>query len=1176
MAFNAAGSVAVPLRVFGGLVSEMAPPDLPEGVSPDNGDVVFAPGSVSSRPGLQKHYASGQFPSGTSILWCKTFVNFAGDVENLFLCSNGELLWEDFSNNPGNLFLLYQAPVGVKAKSVTAFGREYIAFTDGLHGRDRPIQWDGNLLRWVTVDGPGSPPVVASIALPSVAMLATGTPSTVALTECDPAGGPSGGPYSQINCFTNTDITALVFVGSVISISGNTSSPMNVTKASVVAVYPNPGGLALFVLSHYLAPGTAFGTGGTATIFSGITMSRANNIVTVETNGAHQLLPGYQAQITGVAQAAVGGGISSITIDNEDLPGIATVTTASAHGLVPNINVILAGITPAVVGGTISAIVRAGDIVTCTTSSAHGLSPGAIVTLAGVTDTSFDTTVVVAQVISATVFTFSQVDADASSSGGTVSLNWPIAQTNTPNLFTVQSVPTATTFQVSINYSDGTWGAGGTVSYAWDGTFFVLAVPNSSTFTYQQYGPNATSTSVGTVTPYGQAAPGIHQCQVAFLTPAGYLTRPSPPVKFVANGGQYISVSNIAYSPYPDQQVVLLFTAAGGNQFFYIPVPAQVNGQIVSTATVIQNTITGVILDFSDNTLLAATGVNIPGNNIPNQVVLDKPIAFGFFNQRLIAWGMENRIQNLLNMMFDGGFLPASQSLPTGWTPHLGNQGGLLVGNPQGIGVAWQTDGSGGSIQQSAFEDAYGAPILEVNTSYIFNAWVQGSGTLTAKLLSSSTGFTSTAVLNATSTGSYQAATFSLETPDAIPPDMILTITGAASVIVANMSIIFAQEPFISNALYASYVDNPEAMDGVSGFFGPANDPHKVMDLGIIRNSLYLFTQDPGGRIHAVTDNGITEPAGWTVNEVAANCGVLSIWCLVKSQADDSSASGGEEWLAWASSSGVRIFDGSVPWKISQEIQTDWTFINAAQSYPPPVLGIWGLNDPVGRTLYFGVPTASITTPNLVLVMNYRELDTAYQIATSPPFHPSFSGHLIATDNTRKWTRWHLALYYGALMNFGSAAALTICFTPVPGNANVYTLNPLKLTDDDFGQIAPYYTTYFCPGALQEQGLRDDKGVPLGSVRKLLCYLTAFVSGTGNAEFTVHADSLSNPWSTSVYPLSANPTHDIEVIGGNAYAHRFAITLATVPATGTDNGFSLQILTMFLRAAKRMPVRGSV
>jgi len=55
---NATGAVPVPLTVYGSLVTEVAPNAVPENISPDCGDVAFAPGSVGR--GL---LSSGVWPS---------------------------------------------------------------------------------------------------------------------------------------------------------------------------------------------------------------------------------------------------------------------------------------------------------------------------------------------------------------------------------------------------------------------------------------------------------------------------------------------------------------------------------------------------------------------------------------------------------------------------------------------------------------------------------------------------------------------------------------------------------------------------------------------------------------------------------------------------------------------------------------------------------------------------------------------------------------------------------------------------------------------------------------------------------------------------------------------------------------------------------------------------------
>ena len=1187
------------LTVFGSLVTEMVAADLPEGVSPDCFDVVFIPGSVASRPALQKVFAT-PFPGNVTTTYAKSFVTPTGDIENLYLDSAGNLWYEDLTNNPGVATIIGAVTPATYAKSITAFGREYIAVSDGLHGQEVPLQWDGVHLDRVTQDGPGTPPIVKSFSLPSVSMVASGFVSALTVTNVVTTGyvsDPDPGYYTTL-LFSVASGALGLNPGDIVTVASNSESSFNASWG-VVSILSDEQ----FIGSAYYVSLT-YGTGGTATPTSSVTAQRTANVVTITTTAAHQLQVGYEALIAGLPASAIGGGISSIVINNEDNPGIATVTTNSAHGLVPNLFVSIQGVNGVVAGTTITSAVWAGGIVTVTTSVAHGLAPGSIVTIAatGGGAVAFNSTTTVVSVISSTEFTYALIplSAPASATGGTVTLNWPIPDTIDPTYFEVLTAPTATTFQVQVNYSDGTWTTG-TVKYAWDGTFFVSAVLSSTSFQYSQYGPDVTSTTVGTVTPWGQAAPGLHQCQVLFLTRQGYITAPSPPITFIADGGQYISVSNIPIGPVNIVSRILAFTGAGGAYFFYIPASAQINGQTVSTATQINDNITtSAILDFSDNTLFASLAISIPGNNLAAQLVLDSALSFGLYGSRLLTWGQRNTIQNLLNMGFDGGFLQTSPSLPTGWSVATGGPGGALALGHYGQG--WQITGSG-SLFQSFYEDAYGLPIGTQNTSYILRGWVQG-GTATVTISSASTGFNSSATLTGTTPGSFSEAAFSQTMPSTIPSDMILSVSGTGSALVDELWIIYAEEPYLETVIFGSYVDSPEAFDAVTGKFGSSQDTAKVMDIGAIRQTLYFLTKDPSGRLHQTSDNGVTEPAGWQVNEVAASCGLLSTFALTKSQADNSSAAGGEEWFAWASSSGARIFSGDQPWKISQEIQPNWTGQPTTRSTDGSIIPgidfgsaqtIWALNDPVERIIYFGIPvyprrTGEMNAPQIILTMSYRELDTAYQIATSQPIHTSFTGHLIATDHTRKWAPWSVQSNGAALMYRNSGTLSVVLFGgngEFPGGSaasygNVYTLNPLKYTDDDYGQIYPYYVTYFFVSREQEQALSYTTKTgrqPLGSGRKMLQYMTAFISGIGQVVLTFFPDAVSNAWNLTVTrTLVQEPTFDLECGGGQCSGYRIAIRFAsfpTSPSVTADNSFNLQRVVVFIKQAARLPWRGS-
>lgn len=1369
MALNPDNGSQIPLTVFAGLVTYEDPVSLAAGASPDCSDMQFQPGGTSSRPGLQKVF-NPSFGAVT-LTYAKSYVDPSGVIRNLYLDSAGNLWVEDVEAFPGEYGLLANVTPGSYAKSLTANGREYFAFSDGIHGTDVPLQltvaYPGNnptlQIDRVTQDGPGSPPTIISLALPAVGTPSSVTPpATLTITGIFPdqrIGGGSG-PFSTLNIYVSASPLSAP-VGVTVTISG-TGTGFDGTTAPVV-LNPGPGG-AITVSVSFPNGTPPYVGGGTLTIGTGVpnvVLKRVSNVVTALTATPHQLQPGYQAQLAGFLPGVVGGVISSIVINNEQTPGIATVTTSTPHGLVPQLNVSLTGIIGTAVGGTISSIVCAGEVVTVIMTTATGLTPGAIVTIDSAT-ASFNTTVPVLNVTITTVagdtFTYAFASAAATgSAGGTVTLNWPIPDTPTPSYFEVQSAPTATTFQISINYPDGSW-SGGLVNYAWDITAYVSTVPTATSFTYQQYGPDATivHASSQTITPFGQAAPGFKQMQVLFLTRNGAIPAPSPPVQFVANGGQYYSVSNIPIGPPNVIARILAFTESDGAYFFYIPDPPQVNGVLVGTATQIDDNVTqSVILDFGDPTLAAALGISIQGNNLANLIVLDGALGFGYYGSRLFTYGQRNIVDNFLNMGFDGGYLPSFATFPTGWTQgfplstnpettisvaitsttattiHLTSASVIANGNtilidseasvvvsgggtttlivtrgvntiaavhaagatvsistaflaPGHFGVAWEievqsTGTAWGMIEQSAYEDYSGAPILQGNTRYEFRAWFKPSIATTgsnlqffAIIASIGTGFTSTAAFTGSqmsTSGSYLQTPFNITMPDTIPPDMTLTIyaqlgTGeTVNLLVDEMNVIYVQNPYLTG-MFASYVNNPEGFDGVSGVIGPQNDTHPVFDLGIIRNNLCILTQDPSGRLHE-TSQGITEPADWIVDQVAANCGTVSAFSAVKSQADDASAAGGEEWWAWYSSTGIRIFGGQAPDKISQEIQRP-----KGQIFPgaPPDLGslnpaaqltVWGLNDPAEKVMYFGIPSGTAAAPNVIYVLSYLGLDSAAEISNNPPIHKSLSGKLVATDLGRKWCPWQLPMNGGALMyreagvlqpvffggsgttpgiSFGTvntASALTdTIVTWVSGiqfggfdvldtviingvNAlvlsiisptsmvvsgllgtqtgvsytafqfgNVYILNPSYLTDDDYGLISSYYTTYRFPDRDTEQ---QEK---LGGGEKMNTYMQSLVSGTGFMQFSVFINTLATlvvnavQWSPRNcgprdYLLQASPTANAEWAAmqatGQGFFYRFASTpnpAGTTAHPTTDNGFAISILVVGMKQNARYKIRG--
>ncbi len=151
-----AGSFDAPIEIFGGLVTDMSPADLPHGVSPDCQDVIFSNGGVATRPGLQALF--GPLAGNPTVNYVKTYETLSATLRTMVLDSNGVLYKETI---PGTLSSIATALVpNAFANSTTLFGREYLAISDGKTGNDLPRQYDDTNFDRVSQGGPGAGPTV--------------------------------------------------------------------------------------------------------------------------------------------------------------------------------------------------------------------------------------------------------------------------------------------------------------------------------------------------------------------------------------------------------------------------------------------------------------------------------------------------------------------------------------------------------------------------------------------------------------------------------------------------------------------------------------------------------------------------------------------------------------------------------------------------------------------------------------------------------------------------------------------------------------------------------------------------------------------------------------------------------------------------------------------------------
>ena len=115
-------------------------------------------------------------------------------------------------------------------------------------------------------------------------------------------------------------------------------------------------------------------------------------------------------------------------------------------------------------------------------------------------------------------------------------------------------------------------------------------------------------------------------------------------------------------------------------------------------------------------------------------------------------------------------------------------------------------------------------------------------------------------------------------TPAVIPSDLQMSVstfdqTSGHFVQIDEIEIVPLLSPYMNNVARGSYVDNPEAFDGVTGTFGPSDDPSPMQCMTLIRNNLILHTAE--GILSPTADND-SEPGDWVVNSISRSVGALS------------------------------------------------------------------------------------------------------------------------------------------------------------------------------------------------------------------------------------------------------------------------------------------------------------
>jgi len=792
-----------------------------------------------------------------------------------------------------------------------------------------------------------------------------------------------------------------------------------------------------------------------------------------------------------------------------------------------------------------------GYLVTITTNTAHGLSAGESVTISSVGISGYNGVFPVVSVLSSTQFTYiAGASGLAASGGGTSASATATIQTAAAHGLVVGQLVTTS----GIGVSD------------YNGTFQITAVPDSMHFSFTADSGGLAASGGGTAAAAGSIDAGVHQVCVMFRTRQGYLTKPGPAMSWTASGAKRVVLTNIPIGPSNVVARILCFTGAGGASFYYVGGGASLfSGNMILN----DNTTTSLAVDFSDAIVLAGTNVD----DLFRLIELAPCAGVIGYSERLLWWGERNKMDNWVNLGFDGGFTgPSLPHYPLGWTPDPVFAPGATDEESFVVwGAAYSIVGNGstptrGLMTQSAVQDSLGAPLVQANTGYTVrvrcarNATL-AQGTLHIHLYSAGASINTTGLQLTASqiTTNYVEYSAELTAPlTSIPSDLVLRIyadgtpTLNGQFYIDSIEIFPTAQPVNTSIVRASRVEDPESYDGINGLLSVSeNDGQAIRAAFKLRERLYLVKEHS---LHVTQDDGTNEPALWSIAEVSRRLGTPSV----------RGVGIGEDWVVIAHRTGLYIFDGGEPVKISQEIQPTWNQINWQYGHT-----LWVTVDTKERRIYVGAPMGAATSPSKILMLDYRDLDSAEDIAGRPPINITYTGRKTATDKTRKWSPWTIAANCGALLERTAGTAIMALGGGTPGvggggtTGKIYQLNDSQLSDDG-SAIPSYYTTHYFPERPVEQALG------LGAHRKLFTYLTLFVEGAGNLNLTTYTDSSSASQVQQPLALSSPSTKDLE-LPINVLAERVAFQVST---NQPGAWFRLQKFTPCVRTDPWAPVRG--
>lgn len=1048
------------------------------------------------------------------------------DLTTLALDAMGLVWAEDVSNNPNVLVRAGLIPAvvpGSYMKGLDANGTAFMAYSDLTQGTSQPMQYNGQWCDRITQVGPGAAPVFT----PQQASSDTFAIATIT----QPAAKTQGFSY-----YLQSAGVGSTAPGSNITIYYLDSTVVSGPDAALVAAF-NAGNAVYLFLTF------TGGGGGIGNVNFGPQVIQVTNIGLGKPPGQPRPYYYFTFTVPTTAYNFTDESSSSNVVNYQQ--SVATLTTSvPVPGLAVGNQILISGATPSAWNSTwtITETLNSGAVSITQTSVASGVATYDYTLISG-------TAPVTGQQVTIT---------------GTLNDNGGL---NGANLVIASSTGGSSgSFTISVSLPDAT-SVAETGQATTAGTIFAFdpGQADLGSSTNPIFGDGTGGSLTFTAASATFLTPGTKQGTVFFITRNGAVTFPANPVTFtIPSNTQSIAATQIPIGPPNVVARGIAFTESGQNSVagasFYtydVPVKFTVNGtQYIATALIVNdNSSTSATFSFPDSVLLASDEIDVQGNNYFNLIEIGSPAWIFQYASRMMYGLCQTKVQNFINLSFDGGYNPDPAPQPLGWTNTgvIANLSMELVVSPD-FGNSLQVLNTGSEaitntpiLYQTAYQDFYGVNILEPNTAYSVRLKARALNAdgqqITISLVTFASGAFGRTINAATFT--VNQGGFTIQIADLLPAmvaiDPTLQIVISATSINAGAGFqIDRIEPFTTDkpvdttTIWTGYAGKFEAVDGVTGQLGCGDDnPQPAQGAEQILEQLYI--QKISSRC-VTQDSPNYEPDQWNVPLASQGVGAIG----------PNAFHSEEEFDISACRPGIFLFDGGKPMPISRELQSTgvngsvWETINWAAAKT-----IWTRFSTDKRQLYVGVPmitpnfwlpkapASTPTQPNVILMCNFTGCPTAGELAESVPVHTTMFGDLKALDMRRKWSIWQIQCPVAEFVTRQDGVSNPLFLCNGINSSKIYQLvdgAALGGQNTDDGQPINWnYTTYGFTKAKQGQ---QQPG--LGALRKVWYYFVATMEGVGQVARKFYSNTLGalpqNIYTAPPATLSSPAQNDQECV----------------------------------------------